>query len=42
MVCSLVGDVVVLMPPLAIGEDDLRLLADATVESVRAAVADRG
>jgi adenosylmethionine-8-amino-7-oxononanoate aminotransferase len=36
------GDVVVLMPPLAIGEDDLRLLADATVESVRAAVADRG
>ena len=36
------GDVVVLMPPLAIGEDDLRLLADATVESVRAAVTDRG
>jgi adenosylmethionine-8-amino-7-oxononanoate aminotransferase len=36
------GDVVVLMPPLAIGEDDLRLLAEVTVESVRAAVADRG
>jgi adenosylmethionine-8-amino-7-oxononanoate aminotransferase len=36
------GDVVVLMPPLAIGEDDLRLLAEVTVESVLAAVADRG
>jgi adenosylmethionine-8-amino-7-oxononanoate aminotransferase len=35
------GDVVVLMPPLAIEYDDLALLADVTVESVRDVLADR-
>jgi adenosylmethionine-8-amino-7-oxononanoate aminotransferase len=35
------GDVVVLMPPLAIEYDDLGLLADVTVESARNVLADR-
>lgn len=35
------GDVVVLMPPLAIEYDDLRLLADVTVDAVRDVLADR-
>jgi adenosylmethionine-8-amino-7-oxononanoate aminotransferase len=35
------GDVVVLMPPLAIEYDDLRLLADVTIESVRHVLAER-
>lgn len=32
------GDVVVLMPPLAIGDDDLRTLVDVVADSVRAVV----
>ncbi len=35
------GDVVVLMPPLAIEEDDLRLLADVTVDAIRGVLAER-
>ena len=35
------GDVVVLMPPLAIEADDLRLLVDVTMDSVRRVLADR-
>jgi adenosylmethionine-8-amino-7-oxononanoate aminotransferase len=33
------GDVVVLMPPLAISQDDLRRLVEATAESIAAACA---
>ena len=32
------GDVVVLMPPLAIGDDDLRLLVDVATQAVREVV----
>jgi adenosylmethionine-8-amino-7-oxononanoate aminotransferase len=35
------GDVVVLMPPLAIEDDDLRLLADVTIRAIRDVLAAR-
>jgi adenosylmethionine-8-amino-7-oxononanoate aminotransferase len=35
------SDVVVLMPPLAIDDDDLRLLADVTIRAIRDVLAAR-
>ncbi len=32
---SAVGDIIVLMPPLTIEEDEIKLLVDAVVEGVR-------